>query len=304
MVKERQKSPVERIQRVMANRPLYPVPKGEVWLGTDLLKQAGYADTLENHLLLAKELGQDMVCLPVTDDRGKPPTMGYRYFHCTELEQAVQAGNLFVMAVIDGPFQELVTQRGLMELLTGWFRNQEEIMTAYGREKEKILELITCSMAQGIHGVVITDDWAGDQGPLISPADIGRLCSPFYSQAVKEIHQAKGYAFLHACGKIAPMINLIKAWDFDGLAAVQHRANNLVALGRALGPGRVIMAGIDAHLLGSDSSQAALIEFQCLFKDLASKGGFILSSSCGLYEGEFLGRIKKIYALADDRAEL
>ena len=167
----------------------------------------------------------------------------------------------------------------------------------------KVLDLISRCLEQGIHAVVITDDLAADPGPLISPTDIGMLCTGFYKQVVSDIHKANGYAFLHSCGKITRLIKLIKTWNIDGLAAVQHNANDLLDLRKALGPRRVIMAGIDADLLGPDPSVAVLSEFGRILNSFVSTGGLILSSSCGLYDGAFLDRINKIYSIADHLAE-
>jgi hypothetical protein len=35
--------------------------KWEVWLGTDLLKQVGFSDTLENHFRMVDRLDQEMI---------------------------------------------------------------------------------------------------------------------------------------------------------------------------------------------------------------------------------------------------
>jgi hypothetical protein len=100
------------------------------------------------------------------------------------------------------------------------------------------------------------------------------------------------------------LITLIKRWRIDGLSSVQHRVNDLPALRNALGspPGSplVIMAGIDAELLVSnDPHPDVLKDFEEMITSLAFEGGLILCSSCGLYSGDFIERIQKIYAMAD-----
>jgi len=289
----------QRIKVVMANAPVFPIPKGEVWLGTDLLKQAGYTDTLDNHFRMAEQLDQDMICLPIADGLTEYPALGYRYFQPAELEQAVKIGNQFVAAVVDGPFQTIVNQMGLMELLMGWARNRQDIIKAYEIEQKKTLGLISKCLAKGAQAIVITDDFAADQGPLINPKDIKKLCTPFYRQAVDEIHSADRYTLLHSCGKITRLTELFKTWNIDGLAAVQHGANNLVDLHKLMGPNRIIMAGIDADLLENDPPQSMESEFRGIIESFKSTGGLILSSACGLYNGRFLERIKKCYHMAD-----
>ncbi len=287
------------IKAVMANTPVFPIPKGEIWLGTDFLKQAGYDDTIENHFRIADRLGQEMICLPVAEDLTSLPALGYRYFQSSELSQAVKIGHQVVAAVVDGPFQSLVNRIGLMELLMGWARNRQDMITAYETEKEKSLVLISRCLSEGAQAIVITDDFAADQGPLINPRDIDKLCTPFYRQAVDDIHKADRFTLLHSCGKITRLTELFKTWDIDGLAAVQHGANNLVDLHKLMGPNRIIMAGIDADLLENDPHPARGSEFKNMIASFKSTGGLILSSACGLYNGRFLERIKKWYHMAD-----
>ena len=130
------------------------------------------------------------------------------------------------------------------------------MVTADETAQVKVLDLISRCLDQRSYAVVIADDLAADQETLLSPKDIELLCAPFYTRAVPAIHRANALAFLHSCGKITQLIPLIKAWQLDGLASVQHRTNDLIALHKELGSQHVIMAGIDAELLESGTSFA------------------------------------------------
>jgi hypothetical protein len=291
---------VYRVREVIAHRPIRPLPRGELWLGTECLSRAGFTDTLENHFRLVAQLGQDMICLPVADDISDKPAVGYRYFEYTGLKAAARHSDRFVTAVLDGPFQELVNRMGLRGVLTAWVRKRQEMMRVYEMEQAKVLDLAHRCLDQGVHALVIADDFAADQGPFISPADIEILCTPFYTQAVTAIHEASASAFLHSCGNLTLLIPLIKRWRLDGLAATQHRAIDLTTLHQAFDSKLTVMAGIEADLLESDFPPAgALNEFERIVGTLAPLGGLILSSCCGLYSGDFLSRIEKIYAIAD-----
>lgn len=291
---------VYRIREVIAHLPIRPIPRGELWLGTEFLNRAGFADILENHFRLCDQLGQDIICLPIADNPDGKPALGYRYFNYTDLKAATHIRDRFVTAVLDGPFQELVNRMGLMVVLTTWIRKRKEIISAYEIEQAKVLELTRRCLDQGVHALVIADDFAADKAPFISPTDIDILCTSFYTQAVTAIHTANASAFLHSCGNLTLLIPLIKAWRLDGLAAVQHRAIDLTALHQAFDSKLTIMAGIEADLLKSDfPPPGPLNEFKRIVGTLAPLGGLILSSCCGLYSGDFLARIKKIYAIAD-----
>lgn len=292
---------VSKINKNINNNSVHCVAKSELWLGTQFLKQGGLTDTLDNHFRMVERLGHGMICLPVCENISNKPNLGYRYFQCKDLKEARLAGTEFVAAVVDGPFQELVNQMGLMEVLTGMVRNREEMVRVFEQKHEEILDLIKRCLDQGAHTVVIADDLAADRALLIRPADVEMLCGPFYDRAIPMIHSADAWAFFHCCGNITQLVPQIKAWEFDGLAAMQHRANDLVALYEMLGPNIVIMAGIEAELLDLDSPPEDVVnEFQRIIKSLAPVDCLILSSGCGLYSGDFFKRIQKIYSIADN----
>lgn len=291
---------IKRIKKVIGGSSIHPIPRAELWLGTELLQQAGLDDTPDNHVQLVEQLGQDMICLPVADDPSEKPDLGYRYFKHTDLKTVVQSSNRFVAAVVDGPFQELVTQQGLMAVLTGWGRSQNEMVKVFKLIQEKILDLISRCLDQGVHAVVIADDLASDQAPLINPKDIDIYSTPFYEKAVSSIHRAGAHAFFHSCGNLKLLLSLVKKWQFEGLAAVQHNSNDLVGLHQALDSKVVIMAGIEADFLTSKTFDNHMQqEFEYIVNSLTPVGGLILCSGSGLYSGAFLERIKKIYHFAD-----
>lgn len=275
-------------------------PRGELWLGTELLEKANLEDTLEGHLALIKRLGQDILCLPLSSERTMNETLGYRYFDLQGLAEASRIDDLFVMALIDGPFQRLVAKRGLMNVLTGWRRERQEFKKAYGHERAAVDLLIRRSLELSIGAVVIADDMAGERAPFVSPDDLQELCSAFYTQAVSEIHSGHAYALLHSCGNIARLIPQLISYGFDGLAAIQHRTNDLVSLKKQYGSSLTLMAGIEAEVLEApEFSSSDRKEYESLVRALAPGGGLIICSSSGLYTGDFIERVQELYRIAD-----
>jgi uroporphyrinogen decarboxylase len=293
-------TPMERINAILGHQPVFPIPRGELWLGNALFQRAGLEDTVDNHFRLAEQLGQEMVCLPVASDLSSAPDLGYRYFEIADLVGVADRGDRCVAVVVDGPFQALVNQKGLMDVLLAWVRRRQELVEAYAHQQAQTTELIARCLGLGIHVVVLADDLAADRGPLISPADIESLCASFYLQAIRTIHEAEGLAFIHCCGRINQLMPLFKQWGMDGMAAVQHCVNDFGTFRHAWGAPLWIMAGIDAELLESDPPpSSALTSLDHLVTSLAPEGGLILCSAGGLYRGEFLPRIKRLYAHVD-----
>ena len=71
---------VDTVKKAFEHRFTGRLPRGELWLGTGLLKKANLEDNLEGHLALIKHLGQDILCLPLSNDISMNETLGYRYF--------------------------------------------------------------------------------------------------------------------------------------------------------------------------------------------------------------------------------
>jgi hypothetical protein len=291
---------VDTVKKAFEHRSPGPLPRGELWLGTELLKKANLEDTLEGHLALIERLGQDILCLPLSSERKMNETLGYRYFDLQELEEASGINNLFVMTLIDGPFQRLVEKRGLMNVLTGWRREREEFKKAYEQERVAVDVQIRRSLELSIGAVVIADDVAGERAPFVSPDDLQELCSAFYTQAVSEIHSGHAYALLHSCGNIARLIPQLISYGFDGLAAIQHRSNDLITLKKRYGSTLTLMAGIEAEVLESPGLFASdRKEYEGIVRTLAPGGGFIICSSSGLYTEGFIERVQELYRIAD-----
>jgi len=118
---------------------------------------------------------------------------------------------------------------------------------------------------------------------------------------VFEIHSGHSYALFHSCGNIMSLIPQLVSYQFDGLAAIQHQANDLISLKEKYGSKLVLMAGIEAEVLGGEEiSLSGLKEYERIVHSLAPDSGFILCSSSGLYSGDFLERIRKLYRIADE----
>jgi len=285
---------IDRLKSLHKNRAEYPVPRGEIWIGSAFLKSAGLEDTLDNHFRLATQLGQNMVCLPVSEKPEKSSSMGYRYFEPKELSLNLGERTRFLSAVIDGPFQRMVNRRGLMDVLINWAQEREATLAAYANEMHIALELIDQCLEKGVDAIILADDLSGEQAPLVNPLDLETLCTPFYTQAVSLIKKAGSSAFFHCCGNLQPLLPLIKSWNLDGLAAIQIDKNNLELLDKEIGG--LMLAGIEASLLETDTpSPDEMQDLKRFVAHFAEQERLILCSNCGLYKAEFQGRLQRIY---------
>lgn len=291
---------VNTVKKVFEHRFTGRLPRGELWLGTDLFKKANLEDNLKGHLSLIRRLGQDILCLPLSNKISANKAIGYRYFSLKELEEASKIQDFFQIALIDGPFQRLAEKKGLMKILTEWKREKHEFAKEYERERAEVDILIKQCLELSVDAVIIADDLAGDRSPFVDPYDIQDFFFPFYNQAVSEIHSGHSYALFHSCGNITSLIPQLVSYGFDGLAAIQHRTNDLLFVKEKYGSSLTLMAGIEAEILeAGEMSSSGLKEYERLIRSLTQCGGFIICSSSGLYSGDFLERIQELYRIAD-----
>lgn len=293
-----QKSPTQdaalRMKSLMENRGPRTVPRGELWMGSAFLARAGLDDTLDNHFKITAQLGHEMVCLPVLERPEQNVNMGYRYFEPRELGHDLRDRTRLLVAIIDGPFQRMVNQQGLMQVLMNWTEDKESTLAAYAVEEQIALDLIGRCLEKGFDAIILADDLAGEKAPLINPLELDTLCTRFYSRAVTLIRDAGLFVLLHCCGNLQQLVPLIKSWNFDGLAAIQIGKNDLDLLDKEIGG--LLIAGIEATLLEKDAPTQAEMETLKLFvARFANQGRLILSTSCGLYRADFWGRLQRLY---------
>ncbi len=293
-------TPFDHLKSRLAVSGRSHIPKGELWLGTKLFSQSGLEDTLENHIQMAEELGHDLVCLSVAGTGADKADLGYRYFDGKAVGQAARDAELPVCAVVDGPFQELCNRMGLMEVLTGWISDRDELFLAYKKIAEETLALIDRVMTYPLAAITVTDDFSSENGPFVNPKDIETLCTPFYVRATQMVRSKGAAIFLHSCGKLSQLLPAIRSWQMDGLVAVQSEVNDVPALSRAVGKEGWVLTGVESELLSLDPFPVASCgRLATIVRDLVPKGRLILGSSCGLYQARHLSRIKEIYRLAD-----
>jgi hypothetical protein len=88
---------------------------------------------------------------------------------------------------------------------------------------------------------------------------------------------------------------MIQSWHPDGFAAIQSRINAFDTLFNDFDSRIVILGGIEADHLGSTGMPSETVSF--LQKILLSpdKTPLVLGTSCGLFQADFLDKIKAIY---------
>ncbi len=292
-----------RVKKAFEHRISHRIPRGEVWVGTAVLAQAGLEDHVAGHAAFCRRMGMDLLVLPLAEEARRDETQGYRYFTLEEIQTLSEIKDLFTAVVVDGPFQRLTQSKGLMEVFTLRARDRAHFESAYAQEAAGVENLIRESGEFALDAFIIADDIASEKSTYFNPEEIRGTFMPFYKKISGLIHHRAGTrALFHSCGNIGALIDDLIDCAFEGLAACQGSALDLASLKKRNGSRLTLMAGIDAELLQAPFLDASRKDvFSNSVGPLSRKGGFILSSSCGLYSPDFLERLRALYALADDR---
>lgn len=276
------------------------IPRGELWLGSDVLKHKGYEDNVEGHIALRKMAGMDVIFFPVAEDASVFSGQGYRYFVPEDVVNAAAKADIITGIVVDGPFQRIVNKMGLMTVLMAWGRNRLELEKAYHAEALQVEILIETCLKADIDAIVIADDIAADRGPYIDPLQSKRLFLPFYKNIAHKIAAENVSTLFHSCGDFSGHVSDLIRCGIDGFTACQCELLDILNVKNTYGPGLILMSGIRSDFIMKNRiSEALKYSFMDMIQTLCRSSGFILSTSTGVYTMDAFEKLREIYRMVD-----
>ena len=287
---------MKNVKNAVAHRVSGRLPRGEFWIGTNIFAERKIEDDINAHVVFCLEMGMDFISVPV--GRSGSSELGYRIFNPSEIRDATESG-LFVVAVISGPFQRIVDEKGLGLVLADIAGDTLGIRKAIEREANTVNSLLQACMDGGANAVMIAEDIAFDSGSFFSPTMLHDIFQPLYSEFVDNIHHRGGFAVFHSCGNFTNFMPDIVSSKFDGLSC-QVECLDILLLKQTFGARITLFTGISREFLDNTSLSAKQKQqFSQIVTELGVNGGFVLSSSSGLNSTDMVSRMIKLYALAD-----
>ena len=303
----------QRAMRAIEHEPGAPVVRGELvidrrfarnlvcWRGGDSAAD-GLADTA---LLLScsRLLKLDLVCIPAEEATGQetvlaPPAKDIGQF--TDCD-------LFVFWLVDGAFQSAMAERGMMAVMTDLARSPDTVARELQHRSLQVSASIARGVEAGAHGILIADDIAYRQGPLMSPELVQRCILPVWRAQAKAAHDLGVPVFFHSDGNLNAVLPYIVAAGFDGLQCLEPAAGmNIGAVKAQYGETLCLMGNIDPALLhASDSSTGSADGTDKLCWAIGEvmaanngRGGLIFGTCSGLHIGMQPDRVYHMYKLA------
>jgi uroporphyrinogen decarboxylase len=290
---------IENIKDAFAHRMSERLPRGEFWIGASIFAERKIKDDVKAHVALCQEMGMDFISIPV--DRAEKSELSYRTFNPLKIQGAIESG-LFVVAVLSGPFQRLVDKKDLRIVLADIAADPAGTRKAIEREAKAVNSLAQNCTDKGANAVMIAEDIAFDSGSFFSPTMFHDIFYPLYSKLVDNIHSHGASVVFHSCGNITNVTPDIISSRFDGLSC-QMECLDILLLKRTYGAQITLFTGLSREFLENKPlSSKQKRRFSQIMKGLGANGGFVLSSSSGLYSSNMAHNLRKLYCLADSPA--
>ncbi len=205
----------------------------------------------------------------------------------------------FVFAMLDGAFGWGTRLLGMETFLLTAQRNALEMVKFVHQVEALNLDLIRRASVAGAMGIVIADDFAYQQGLLVSPGLMRSLFFPSLARQVEAAHLSGVPVFLHCDGNINSVLNDLVHLGLDGLQAIEAAAGmDLRGVKEQCGASLCLWGNLDPRLLLPPQDLERLRQAAGLITSVAGpEGGLIFGTSSGLFAGMSADSIRELYPL-------
>jgi uroporphyrinogen decarboxylase len=210
-----------------------------------------------------------------------------------ELNYWASETSYFVMALIDGLFWTQQDPVSFEEFIMGISGDNSQVLELIQLKKNRALELIDISIDNGANGIIIGDDVAYNMGPYVSPKNLERLIFPGHQEMAELIKGKGATAFLHSCGNLSTLMNMILSLGFDGLHGLSPSAgNDPVVIKNEARNTLTLMGVFEPDVLNPLEMKGMKDD---LLPILSEEGGYILGSSAGLSVNTPIDSFRALY---------
>jgi uroporphyrinogen decarboxylase len=271
-------------------------------------RAASVSVSAPEHAQVVQALDLDLICLPfaqrgspdravlIPDAANLPPPDS---FHLPEATFWTSQTDLFVFALLDGPFSQGVSALGFTEFLTLLARDRLAAARFLASATERGRALIQAAARLGLHGIVLADDVAYDRGPFISPGLLRDLVAPTWRLLAGEAAGLGLKAVFHSDGYVMDIIpGLIEA-GFAGVHSLQ--ASSGMDIGRVkerYGRDICLWGNLDLDLLTRGTPLEVRRVAVETIRAAAPGGGYVFGTSGGLVEGLSVTNVVEAYRVA------
>ncbi|HBI27752.1 MAG TPA: hypothetical protein DDY25_08505 [Peptococcaceae bacterium] len=287
----------ERVKAAICRQIPNRIPRGELCIGDDLIAQhLGCSQVgFEERAAFINDVGLDLVCLPPD----YPVAVGNDIPDAAEitvpdLDRWVSETPLFTFVLLDGAFGWGTRTVGYTEFLTLSRSSPLSFQALIEKVERMNRELIKRLVEQGVDGILIADDIAYQRGLMINPQTLRKEFFPALAGQVEAVGGSIP-VFFHSDGNYAEIIPDLIDCGFKGLQCFERGAGMEPLKLQEQYPELCVWGTLEVDDLIKSRDPVYLNELVSDIEKLASHGGFILGTTCGLYKGIDLDGLTAIY---------
>ena len=293
------------------------MPGFEVWISDfALVKELGYSDLQSAHV----NLGQDCVMIPYrfprgsaawrtgvdewgriwkngmyadgvvdteTDLRQFSPPLDYvdRFFDEGRIRkaQAKYPDHCFIFGYHHGPLTAGYMAMGFERFFYRLVDDPKFVHKLLQARTDWCIALLQKAVSLGAEVLVVGDDAAHGDGPMISPRMWRKFVLPCHRRIVDELDAP---VIWHSDGYIKPLLPLAIEAGFVGIHGLEPAAGmDLAEIKREFGRDLVLVGNVDVRVLCDSDLEAVRAEVRRCIDQGAPGGGYMIASCNSIFEG-------------------
>ncbi len=288
----------QRVARAIRGELVDRVPKGELLIDDGFVRKlldVRREINLADRQAAIDLLGLDLVTLPLPISSNEPQAH-------QALESIVWwAGetDLFVFALLEGPFSRVAGEWGLVRLLKGFIEERNSVVASLREAAWSSLPSIQAAAQSGADAVIVGDDIAYQKGTYVSPHDFHQLYFPSLKIQVEACQKFGLPLFFHSDGNIMGVIDGLVAAGIDGLQGLEPVVGVDIGAVRRRHPSLCLMGNVDLAWLSTPREPEEISDLvAALFKAVDPRTRFIFGTSGGLMADLPIGNVVELYRAA------
>ena len=170
---------------------------------------------------------------------------------------------------------------GIENILMGFLTEPDLVEEVMDKVLDCNMAIVRRAIRAGAEVIVLGDDYAGNLGPLMSPAVFRDFILPRLSKMIAMIHEEGAFCIKHSDGNLYSLLDMIVSAGPDGINPIEPVAGMELKRVKELVGDKVCLSGnIDCgQLLPHGSPEEVRQAVRQAIADAGPGGGYILSSS-------------------------
>jgi uroporphyrinogen decarboxylase len=147
------------------------------------------------------------------------------------------------------------------------------------------IEVARKAVRAGADVIILGDDYAGNQGPFVSPAVFKEFMQPRLERMVDAIHKEGAKVIKHSDGNLWPILDMIVDAGIDGIHPIEPIAGmDIGEVKRQYGDRVCVLGNIDcSYLLSEGTTEEVEAAVKECIRKASYGGGHIIGSSNSIH---------------------